>query len=73
MFEDRVVVGRVIELLLDRVVDLEFGRVVVARLRVEGLELDRVLARLRVVAFKTLRLIKLLEFPYLDLDLPPLI
>ena len=63
--DDRVVVGRVVELfLLDLVVDLTLvGRVV-------DLMFDRVLARLRVVVLKTLRLLKLLEFLYLDL--PPL-
>ncbi len=78
MFEGLVVVlGRVIELLrvgrvvvLDCDVDLEFERVVVDRLRVADLVFDRVLVRLRVVALKTLRLLRLLEFLYLDL--PPL-
>ena len=78
MFEGLVVVlGRVIELLrvgrvlvLDCDVDLEFERVVVVRLRVADLVFERVLARLRVVALKTLRLLRLLEFLYLDL--PPL-
>lgn len=78
MFEGLVVVlGRVIELLrvgrvvvLDCDVDLEFERVVVDRLRVADLVFERVLARLRVVALKTLRLLRLLEFLYLDL--PPL-
>ena len=81
-----VVLGRVIELLrvglvvvlelagrvvvLDCDVDLEFERVVVDRLRVADLVFDRVLVRLRVVALKTLRLLRLLEFLYLDL--PPL-
>ena len=78
MFEGLVVVlGRVIELLrvgrvvvLDCDVDLEFERVVVDRLRVADLVFERVLARLRVVALKTLRVLRLLEFLYLDL--PPL-
>ena len=78
LFEGLVVVlGRVIELLrvgrvvvLDCDVDLEFERVVVDRLRVADLVFDRVLVRLRVVALKTLRLLRLLEFLYLDL--PPL-
>lgn len=78
MFEGLVVVlGRVIELLrvgrvvvLDCDVDLEFERVVVDRLRVADLVFDRVLVRLRVVALKTLRVLRLLEFLYLDL--PPL-
>ena len=78
MFEGLVVVlGRVIELLrvgrvlvLDCDVDLEFERVVVVRLRVADLVFDRVLVRLRVVALKTLRVLRLLEFLYLDL--PPL-
>lgn len=81
-----VVLGRVIELfrvglvvvlelvgravVLDCDVDLEFERVVVDRLRVADLVFDRVLVRLRVVALKTLRLLRLLEFLYLDL--PPL-
>jgi len=78
LFEGLVVVlGRVIELLrvgrvvvLDCDVDLEFERVVVDRLRVADLVFDRVLVRLRVVALKTLRVLRLLEFLYLDL--PPL-
>lgn len=61
-------VGRVV--VLDCDVDLEFERVVVDRLRVADLVFDRVLVRLRVVALKTLRLLRLLEFLYLDL--PPL-
>lgn len=64
-FDDRVVVGRVVELfLVDLVVDLILVD------RVVDLVFDRVLVRLRVVVLKTLRLLKLLEFLYIDL--PPL-
>jgi hypothetical protein len=55
-----VLEGRVTALVV-RVVDLESEREV-ALLRDEDLVFDRVLTLLRVAAFKTLRLLRLLEF-----------